>query len=139
LRRAVLGLGLLAVLAAIIPAAIDALISISTASAIAERVEDAAPKPVALLLGTASKTAAGRPNQFYQARIRSAAELFHGGKVQGILVSGDNATRWYNEPITMQKDLIAARWSRLMSAARATASARTISNPTCAGATRIVW
>jgi SanA protein len=108
LRRAVLGLGLLAVLAAIIPAAIDALISISTASAIAERVEDAAPKPVALLLGTSSKTAAGRPNQFYEARIRSAAELFHGGKVQGILVSGDNATRWYNEPITMQRDLIAA-------------------------------
>jgi SanA protein len=91
-----------------IPVAIDTMVSLSTANAIADRIEDAPGKPVALLLGTSSKTASGRPNQFYQARIRAAAELFHSGKVQGILVSGDNATRWYNEPITMQKDLIAA-------------------------------
>ncbi len=91
-----------------IPVAIDALVSVSTADAIAERVEDAPAKPIALLLGTSSKTASGRPNQFYEARIRAAAELFHDDKVQGILVSGDNATRWYNEPITMQRDLIAA-------------------------------
>jgi SanA protein len=90
------------------PPVIDAMVSATTAHAVAEGMDDLEPKPVALLLGTARKTLAGRPNQFYAARIEAAAALFHSGKVQGILVSGDNATRWYNEPIAMQKDLIAA-------------------------------
>jgi SanA protein len=95
-------------LAALVPVAIDTMVSMSTAGAVAGGVEEVAPKPVALLLGTARSTAAGRPNQFYHARIDAAAALFHSGRVHGILVSGDNATRWYNEPIAMQKDLIAA-------------------------------
>ncbi len=88
--------------------AIDAVVSMSTAEAVADGVDNLEPKPVALLLGTSSRTVAGRPNRFYHARIEAAAELFQSGKVKGILVSGDNATRWYNEPIAMQKDLIAA-------------------------------
>ena len=46
-------------------------------------------RDVALVLGT-SKYANGRINTFYAARIRAAAELYQGGKVDGILVSGDN-------------------------------------------------
>ncbi len=88
--------------------AIDAMVSASTAGAVADGVDQVEPKPVALLLGTARRTVNGRPNRFYHARIEAAAELFHSGKVRGILVSGDNATRWYNEPIDMQKDLMAA-------------------------------
>ncbi len=108
LRLALLGAaGLLALIAAV-PAAIDAMITASTAHAVADDVKQVEAKPVALLLGTARRTMAGRPNQFYQARIEAAAELFHSGKVQAILVSGDNATRWYNEPIAMQEDLISA-------------------------------
>lgn len=61
--------------------------------------------PVALVLGT-SKYVAGSLNPYYAYRIVAAADLFHGGKVRGILVSGDNATRNYNEPTTMKKDLI---------------------------------
>ena len=88
--------------------AIDAVVSMSTAGAVADGVDSLEPKPVALLLGTSNRTVAGRPNRFYHARIEAAAQLFQSGKVKGILVSGDNATRWYNEPIAMQKDLIAA-------------------------------
>lgn len=108
LRRGLSLLAVLAALGALLPLAIDTMISVSTAGAVAEVVDEVAPKPVALLLGTARRTVAGRPNQFYRARIEAAAALFHSGKVQGILVSGDNATRWYNEPIAMRKDLIAA-------------------------------
>ena len=108
LRLAALAAAGLLVLAAAVPAAIDAMVSASTAGAIASGVDEVEPKPVALLLGTARRTVAGRPNEFYHARIDAAAALFHSGKVQGILVSGDNATRWYNEPIAMQKDLITA-------------------------------
>jgi SanA protein len=91
-----------------VPPVVDALVTERTAKAVANGIDELAPKPVALLLGTARRTPAGRPNPFYHARIEAAAALFHSGKVQGILVSGDNATRWYNEPIAMQKDLIAA-------------------------------
>jgi SanA protein len=108
LRRVLASLAILAALGALLPLAIDTMISVSTAGAVAEGIDEVAPKPVALLLGTARRTVAGRPNQFYRTRIEAAAALFHSGKVQGILVSGDNATRWYNEPIAMQKDLIAA-------------------------------
>ncbi|WP_201063282.1 MULTISPECIES: SanA/YdcF family protein [Thiorhodovibrio] len=63
--------------------------------------------PVALVLGTARRTHRGRPNQFYRARLEAAAALYHQGRVQGILVSGDNGSRYYNEPEAMRRDLIA--------------------------------
>jgi len=108
LRLALLLLTGVAGLALVGLVAIDGMVSANTAGAVAGRIEEVQPMPVALLLGTARKTVAGRPNRFYHARIEAAAQLFHSGKVKGILVSGDNATRWYNEPIAMQKDLIAA-------------------------------
>jgi SanA protein len=86
--------------------AADLLVSASAGRDVVDRMDALEPMPVALILGTAS-THRGRPNQFYRARIEAAAALFHSGKVRGILVSGDNATRYYNEPIVMQKDLIA--------------------------------
>lgn len=95
----------LAMLAASL-ALIDVGISLATRGAIAVSMDEVEPAPVALLLGT-SRTHRGKPNRFYQARIEAAAALFHQGRVRGILVSGDNATRYYNEPIAMQKDLMA--------------------------------
>ena len=68
---------------------------------------DALPhREVAVVLGT-SKYSRGRLNSFYVGRIRAAAELYHAGKVDGILVSGDNGSADYNEPAEMQADLIA--------------------------------
>lgn len=61
--------------------------------------------PVALVLGT-SKYVKGALNEYYAYRIVAAADLYHAGKVKGIIVSGDNATAQYNEPTTMKKDLI---------------------------------
>ena len=84
---------------------IDLGISLSTRGAIAETIDEVEPVEVALILGT-SRGHRGKPNRFYQARIEAAAELYHSGRVRGILVSGDNATRYYNEPISMQKDLV---------------------------------
>jgi SanA protein len=60
----------------------------------------------ALVLGTAKFATNGRPNLFYMPRLEAAARLYLVGKVRGIVVSGDNATRSYNEPQTMKKDLI---------------------------------
>jgi SanA protein len=63
-------------------------------------------REIAVVLGT-SKYSRGRLNSFYTGRIRAAAELYHAGKVDGILVSGDNGTVEYNEPDEMRADLIA--------------------------------
>ena len=64
-------------------------------------------RPVALLLG-AARNFNGRPNNFYTARIEAAAELFKAGKVRGIIASGDNSRKGYDEPTDMKTDLVAA-------------------------------
>jgi SanA protein len=101
-------LGLAGVMATLVAAAvlIDVGISVSTRTSITDRLDQVEPLEVALILGT-SRSYRGQPNPFYQARIEAAAELYHKGLVRGILASGDNATRYYNEPVAMQKDLVA--------------------------------
>lgn len=61
---------------------------------------------VALLLGTAKFLSNGNNNLFFKYRINAAAQLFKDGKVEYILVSGDNRKMNYNEPLMMQKALI---------------------------------
>ena len=61
--------------------------------------------PIALVLGTA-KYYGNYENPYYRYRIDAAAELFHSGKVKGLLVSGDNSREDYNEPQQMKDDLI---------------------------------
>lgn len=63
---------------------------------------------VALVLGTSKYTGKGRQNIYYTHRIRGAVQLYRTGKVQYILVSGDNSTPHYNEPQRMERDLLAA-------------------------------
>ena len=61
---------------------------------------------VGLLLGTSKYSAHGK-NLFYLGRIKAAVDLFNAGKIEYILISGDNATESYNEPKQFRKDLIA--------------------------------
>lgn len=61
---------------------------------------------VALVLGTSHKLISGQPNPFFQNRINTAAELYKQGKIVHFILSGDNRTRYYNEPLEMRKALI---------------------------------
>jgi len=61
---------------------------------------------VALVLGTSHRSVGGGPNPFFQYRIKTAAELYRMGKIDHFILSGDNSTIFYNEPIEMQKALI---------------------------------
>lgn len=63
---------------------------------------------VGLLLGTSKILKDGRINLYYKFRIDAAVALFKAGKVDFILVSGDNGQEGYDETTTMQNDLIAA-------------------------------
>src|SRR5688572_26426818 len=61
---------------------------------------------VGLVLGTSHRSIGGGPNPFFQNRIETAAELFRLGKIDHFILSGDNSTMFYNEPMEMRKALI---------------------------------
>jgi len=64
-------------------------------------------KNVALVLGTSKKLMGGEENPFFTNRIESAALLFHAGKIRHFILSGDNNTKYYNEPLDMKLALLA--------------------------------
>lgn len=66
---------------------------------------DTPKNDVALVLGTSKKTADGKPNRFFVERMNTAATLHSVDKVKHILVSGDNRTKYYNEPRDMLQAL----------------------------------
>ena len=61
---------------------------------------------VGLLLGTGKILSNGRINLYYKYRIKAAAKLYKSGKIEFILVSGDNSRKDYDEPTTIKSDLI---------------------------------
>ncbi len=61
---------------------------------------------VALILGTSKRTTQGEANKYFVERIDAAAQLFHEGKIDHIIVSGDNRTVYYNEPRDMYNALV---------------------------------
>lgn len=62
---------------------------------------------VGVVLGTSRYTSDGQPNGHYLRRLEAAATLIRMSKIHYILVSGDNATPYYDEPSRMKADLIA--------------------------------
>ncbi len=70
-------------------------------------VAEALPhKKVALVLGTTNKLKSGGPNPYFTGRISTVAQLFREGKIDRILVSGDNRSKYYNEPVRMKEALL---------------------------------
>ncbi|HEY5920002.1 MAG TPA: ElyC/SanA/YdcF family protein [Chryseolinea sp.] len=61
---------------------------------------------VALVLGTSNKTVSGNVNPYFRNRIETAAQLYKMGKIDHLILSGDNRSMYYNEPIEMRKALI---------------------------------
>ncbi len=62
---------------------------------------------VGLVLGAVKTLPSGYPNRYFKYRIQAAYDLYKSGKVEYLLVSGDNHTKGYNEPEDMRNDLIA--------------------------------
>jgi SanA protein len=60
---------------------------------------------VALVFGTTDRVD-GRENQYFRYRIDAAEQLWNAGKINTIIVSGDNSTKYYNEPDKMRQALI---------------------------------
>jgi len=60
---------------------------------------------VGVVLGTSKYHKKGL-NLYFKYRVEAAAKLFKEGKIDYILVSGDNGTPYYNEPKQMRKELL---------------------------------
>ena len=96
------------ILVAVALIACDRWIGVKTSPYIFEDIDKLPAKKVGMVLGTAKYYTTGYLNQFYQYRIQGAVNAYNSGKVNYLLLSGDNALQSYNEPMTMRKDLIAA-------------------------------
>lgn len=75
----------------------------------AGRIQDdtllCATEPVGLVFGTAEGSRGGGRNPYFTARMEAAAQLLRLGHVRHLLLSGDNRTRYYNEPVAMWRAL----------------------------------
>ena len=61
---------------------------------------------VGLLLGTGKYLSDGRLNLYYQYRLEATKELYDNGKIEFVLISGDNSRKTYNEPQMFKEDLV---------------------------------
>ncbi|PVW13976.1 protein SanA [Marixanthomonas spongiae] len=61
---------------------------------------------VGLVLGTSKRLKNGQINPYFTYRIDAAVALYQQGKIDFILVSGDNATKYYNEPMDFKRALV---------------------------------
>lgn len=87
--------------------ACEVIVTTASRGRIHDRAADAPQRRVGLVLGTGKRLVGGRENLFFTRRMETAVALFNTGRVDYLLVSGDNGTRYHDEPTDMKKDLVA--------------------------------
>ncbi|WP_275554853.1 outer membrane permeability protein SanA [Mixta sp. Marseille-Q2659] len=108
LKRMTYGLIIILLLMILTALGLDRWIAWKTAPWVYDDLTSLPHRQVGVVLGTAKYYRAGVPNQYYAYRIQGALNAYNSGKVNYLLLSGDNAQQSYNEPMTMRRDLIAA-------------------------------
>jgi SanA protein len=84
----------------------NVLIISQTKSKIYHEVSEVPKREYALVLGTSKRTVKGEANTFFDNRMTAASELYKQGRVKKLLLSGDNRTKYYNEPNDMRLALL---------------------------------
>ena len=82
------------------------IINQTTTEKLFSEVSDIPENKVGLLLGTSKYLQNGNINLYYQYRLEATVSLYQNGKIDYILISGDNGQKNYNEPETFKDDLI---------------------------------
>lgn len=106
MKRIILGIGILSATLLVFIWAANTLVSSSTKAQLFDRVDQVPYNKVGLVLGTAKQLSSGQINYYFTYRIEAAAQLYHAGKIEFIVVSGDNSHLHYNEPKDMEEALI---------------------------------
>jgi SanA protein len=98
LRRIILALGLIGLLALFLPRIITGLNSIGRVYS----VDNAPVERVAVVFGAGLRRD-GTPTTILRDRVETAAKLYFDGKAEKLLMSGDNSSVQYNEPEAMRQ------------------------------------
>lgn len=98
--------GYLLSLALLVVVVSNLVIIISSYQSLYDDTADIEPHKTAIVLGTSRFLKSGNPNPYFYYRISAAAELYHAGKVQYFILSGDNRAQNYNEPEQMRREII---------------------------------
>lgn len=80
-------------------------IRVSSQEYMYDSIEFIPENKVGLILGTSHRLRDGSPNPYFHSRMQAAVDLYQSGKVSYLIASGDNQTRWYNEPEQMRQEL----------------------------------
>lgn len=107
LRRIVLGTGITMLVASAFTMYANIMVERMAHDRIYSDVSSIPHNKVALLLGTNPLNRLGKPNTYFTNRIKTAASLFHAGKIDYIIASGDNHVKEYDEPTAMRDSLMA--------------------------------
>lgn len=98
LGKLILLIGVLGFLVLILPRAITSVYSLNRIY----KKEKAPPERLAIVFGAGLRRD-GTPTPILRDRVETAADLYFGGKVEKILMSGDNRFEYYNEPGAMRQ------------------------------------
>lgn len=107
IKRAVKVILLLVLFAAIVVLYCNIRIRSYASPRLFDDVQEVPHRHAALLLGTSPNVRKGMQNLYFVYRIDACVQLFEAGKVDRIIVSGDNRFMTYNEPEAMRKALVA--------------------------------
>lgn len=107
LRRLIRFAAVLAVLLVLFVAGANTYITAANRERLYTDIARVPSADVALVLGTSPRLQNGGQNKHFAGRMDAAAALYRAGKVRHLLVSGDNRTPYYNEPVMMKKALVA--------------------------------
>ena len=69
-------------------------------------IDDVPSRRIGLVLGTSKYLKNGEINPYFQNRINAAAALYHAGKIERLVLSGDHGSKYYNEPEDMKNALL---------------------------------
>lgn len=70
-------------------------------------IEKLPKNKVGLLLGTSKHTHNGYLNYYYKHRVDATLKLYSSGKIDYVIISGDNSKKDYDEPTQFKNDLMA--------------------------------
>ena len=107
LKRVFYSLSVLVGILLLIVLGLDRWMSWKTAPYIFDDLQDLPYRQVGVVLGTAKYYRTGVINQYYRYRIQGALNAYNSGKVNYLLLSGDNHVKGYDEPSDMREALIA--------------------------------
>ncbi|WP_027947868.1 SanA/YdcF family protein [Litchfieldella anticariensis] len=105
LRGLLMSLGVVALLAILLSVGANLWILGKTQSRIEHDLLACGTAPVGIVFGTSYWNRGGGRNPHFEARMLAASRVIGERRVKHLLLSGDNRTRSYNEPITMWRDL----------------------------------